>query len=696
MTEAAHQDLLIELGCEELPPKALPELAQAFFDGVCAGLTEAGIEFSVDDSACYFTPRRMAMCLGAVADRQPDRQQDRRGPAVSAAFDESGAPTQAASGFARSVGKQVDALETLKTDKGEWLFCRIDIEGKSLADLIFPMLQAALDQLPVPKPMRWSDHDFSFVRPVHWLVVLHGGTVLDGSLFDCAAGRLTRGHRIHAPGPHEISTANDYLDVLHEARVEVDQRSRRQKIHAQAIEAGRQMGGEARITDALLDEVCNLVEWPAAVACRFEQEFLEVPQEALVASMENHQKFFPVVDADTGGLMPAFVAIANIESRDVTAVREGFERVIRPRLADARFFWDQDLKSSLEQCIPALNKVVFQKDLGTIGDKSHRIESLSKKIEGLLDEDSSGAERAALLSKCDLVSHMVGEFPELQGVMGGYYAEAAGEAPEVAIAIGSHYRPRFSGDDIPTDIAGRIVSLADRMDTLVGIFAAGLKPSGNKDPFALRRAALGVIRILVEGGLPLAPAKLIELAAEGLADQVTITEETRDDVYRFLLDRLHQFLRSDRGASAKQVLSILAAPLTTLPDLEARLAAVQSFMQRPEADSLVAANKRIGNILKKSAAELSEQIEASLLEFDEERQLFEEIISLEDELFPLFESGGYDQALGRLAALRETVDAFFDHVMVMDENPDVQRNRLALLSRLKSLFDRIADLSLAA
>lgn len=691
---AGVHDLLVELGCEELPPKSLAMLAEAFFTATCDGLAAAGIDFSRETSHFYFTPRRMALSLSEVAARQPDRAQERRGPSVAAAFDAEGNPTRAAEGFARSVGKQVGELEHLVTDKGEWLRCMVEVPGQALHEVLFPVLKQALEKLPVPKPMRWSDHDFSFVRPVHWLVVLHGDQVLGGSLFGCQAGRETRGHRIHAPGPHLLENAGQYLERLRKARVEGDQALRKQRIRAAAEEQGRIAGGHTRITDALLDEVSNLVEWPVAVCCHFESEFLEVPAEALVASMEGHQKFFPVLDAGDGRLTAAFVVIANLESRDPAQMIAGFERVVRPRLADARFFWQQDLKQPLTELAAQLDKVVFQQKLGTIGDKTRRIATVSKELATLTGAEPGPVERAALLAKADLSSQMVGEFPELQGVMGSHHARADGEGAAVALAIASHYLPRFAGDDIPADEAGRLVAIADRMDTLVGGFAAGLKPTGNKDPFALRRASLGVIRILLEARLELGIHDLVQRAADALQAQVAVSTQTLGEVRQFMLERLrHYFV--EQGASSRQVAAVLAAPLGTLADAQQRLEAVGRFMARSESESLVAANKRIGNILKKQDDDVLTQIDTKLFQSDAEAQLFGEIEQARHFAADPSNQRDYDAILARLAGLREPVDAYFDQVMVMDDDPALRGNRLATLALLKAQFDRIADFAVS-
>ena len=589
-------DLLVELGCEELPPKALDAIRDAFFRSVCEGLEKNHIAFSLQGSRSYSTPRRIAIILADVSGGQADQEQVRRGPAISSAFDEQGKPTGAALGFARSVGKEVSELETLKTDKGEWLFCRISQAGKPLDEVIYMVLEQAIKQLPVPKPMRWADHDFSFVRPVHWLIVLHGERIIEGSLFGLKAGNQTRGHRIHSPGPHEIKSPAKYVSVLKQAFVLADQEERKTRI----TEGLLQSNEKVMIDPALLNEVNNLVEWPVPVACSFEKEFLEVPHAALIASMQDHQKFFPVREAQDSELVSnQFIAVANIESRDVKQVRQGFERVIRPRLADARFFLEQDRKEAIDSKLTQLDRVIFQQKIGTIGDKSRRISNISKKIAEIINVDPALCARAAMLSKCDLLTHMVGEFPELQGQMGRQYALFSGEKPEVADAIGEHYAPKFAGDLIPASMAGRIVSIADRVDTLVGIFAADLKPTGNKDPFALRRAALGLLRILLEADIDLSLRDVLRLAADELSEQVPIDPVLIEEVLGFVIDRLRHYYR-DQGYRTELVNAALASPWTTLPDLDRRLRSLNTFMGDEAASSLAASNKRIANILRKS------------------------------------------------------------------------------------------------
>ena len=689
VTPVEAADLLVEIGCEELPPKSLDALRKAFYAGIADGLEKQGIAFDVANSQSFSTPRRLAALFRGVAARQPDQSQERRGPALAAAFDASGAPTRAAQGFARSVGLEVAELDRIETDQGQWLFARVEQPGQSLDDLIFPILEQALHQLPVPRPMRWYDNDFSFVRPVHWLVLMHGNRVIEGTLLGQPAGRRTCGHRVHGPGPHELSSAGQYVELLEGVYVIADPDRRREIIRASLLATDPQV----LIDAALLDEVNNLVEWPVAVACRFEEVFLQVPHIALIASMQDHQKFFPVSDPEQPRRVTnRFVAIANLESQDVTAVREGYERVIRPRLADARFFLEQDQKQPLEAYLPDLDRSVFQQKIGTIGDKSRRISSISRKLAEILQIDPGAGSRAALLAKCDLMTQMVGEFPELQGLMGRHYAAASGEVQEVADAIGEHYAPAFAGDAIPGSDAGRMVSIADRADTLVGIFAAGMRPTGNKDPFALRRAALGLVRILLEAGLDIPLNRVLALAANELSEYVKAEPSLLLEIREFIVERLRHYYR-ERGYGSELISAALASDWDTLPDLDRRLKAIDGFMGQDAAASLAAANKRIGNILKKSDEDFSEKIDTDRFELSEEADLFNEVMRLEQEIVPLMKRRDYAASLLALSRLKEPVDAFFDAVMVMTKDPVLRTNRLALLARLKALFDDIADLS---
>jgi glycyl-tRNA synthetase beta chain len=691
-TTGQRADLLIELGCEELPPKSLPKLGSALFDGFLAQLEKSEISFKADSSRVFYTPRRLVLLIDDVAHGQPDQVLERKGPALAAAFDADNQPTPAAMGFARSVGKDVAELDTIKTDKGEWLYCRVEKPGQALEDLLFPMLEKALSTLPVAKPMRWASNDFSFIRPVHWLVTMHGSRVIEGALFGLDAGNTTRGHRIHSPGPHEIPTAGEFEQVLESAFVILDQGKRQNIIKNQAVELGQEADGKALIDEKLLEEVTNLVEWPRSICGSFDAEFLEVPAEALIASMQDHQKFFPVIGPEDTQLLARFITVANLESLDFDAVRKGFERVIRPRLADARFFWDQDNKRPLQERLSQLETVVFQEKLGSVSDKSKRIAEISKKIAEETGVNAEAAEQAALLCKCDLVTQMVGEFPELQGIMGRYYAAHSGEPDEVSLAIGEHYLPAYSGDRLPGHAIGKVVSMADRLDTLTGIFATGLKPTGNKDPFALRRAALGLIRILLDGELDIEVDRILAISALTLQSQLPVDPETLLELRQFILDRLRHYLR-EQGYDTNLVNASMDAPLSTLPDLKSRLDALNEFMGNDVASGLAAANKRIGNILRKAGLDKENTIDEDKLIIDEEKHLFTEIRRISTDLKDLYRDANYADALALLAGLSPMIEAFFDKVMVMDDDPLIRQNRLALLAELKGQFDKIANLA---
>ncbi|HKJ16586.1 MAG TPA: glycine--tRNA ligase subunit beta [Xanthomonadales bacterium] len=695
MSDESVADLLIELGCEELPPRAVDHLRKAFFNGISDGLSKAQIDFDRENSRQFSTPRRLAVQLASVADKQKDQELERRGPAVAAAFNDAGEPTPAATGFARSVGLEVEELERLKTDKGEWLYSKQFVKGASLDDLLFEIIENALRTLPIPRPMRWSDHEYSFVRPVHWVVVMHGDRVPEGRVLGKNAGNITFAHRIHAPGPHRLKTANDYKKTLLDGWVVADPKERKRLI----VESLKHKNPDVIIDEGLLNEVNNLVEWPVAVECQFDEEFLEVPHPALISTMQDHQKFFPVgapgATESESSIANRFVAISNIESKDVQQVRTGYERVVRPRLADSRFFLEQDSRKALADYIPLLDDVVFQKKIGTIGEKTKRITEISEKLADFMSLDSTASIRAAALCKCDLMTQMVGEFPELQGVMGAHYALASGETDLVATAIGEHYAPKFAGDQIPISDAGRVVSLADRTDTLVSIFSAGMAPTGNKDPFALRRAALGLIRILAEAHITVALSRLLEWAAHGLRNVDACDSTVLPEVEAFIVQRARGYFL-DQGYGPELIGAVLASPWKHVPDLEARLSALRTFMGRDEAESLATANKRIGNILRKSNLESFEGTREELLVIDEEKALFDEFRSISKKIKPFIESSDYPASLEHMAGLKQPLDQFFENVMVMDEDKGLRDNRLALLAELKALFDEIADLSVLA
>ena len=686
---AEPRDLLIEIGTEELPPKALFDLALAFEQGIRDGLEKAGLPSG--DIRRFATPRRLAVLIEHLPARQPDRQLERRGPALSAAFGPDGQPTKAAEGFARSCGVAVAELQRQETDKGAWLI-HVSVEpGAAIAELIPGIVETALAGLPIPKRMRWGDRADEFVRPVHWVVLLFGDEVIPATLMGVQTGRETRGHRFHHPSPIRLTSPADYARQLaSEGKVIADFGERRDAVRAQAETVAAGLNGVALIKPALLDEVTALVEWPVALAGNFERRFLGVPAEALISTMQDNQRYFPVVDAH-GRLLPHFITITNLESRDPAQVQAGNERVIRPRFSDAEFFWNQDRKQPLAARQEALKHVIFQQRLGTLADKSTRVAALARFVAGHGHGNPDWAERAARLAKCDLLTQMVQEFPELQGIMGRYYALHDREAPEVAQAQEEQYLPRFAGDRLPATATGRALALADRLDTLVGIFAIGQIPSGAKDPFALRRAALGMLRILIESELDLDLPVALERAAAGFEPAVR-AEQVVETVFEFMLDRLRGYYL-DQGVRMDTFDTVLECRPSRPLDFDRRVRAVDAFRERPEAASLAAANKRIRNILKKVETVLPFQVRPDLLSEEAEQALAGRLVELSSEVVPLMESGLYGEALNRLASLREPVDAFFDRVLVMAEDAALRDNRIALLNELSSLFLRVADFS---
>ena len=691
MTE--NCDLLIEIGTEELPPKALKTLSEVFADEVVHGLVDAGL--APKGHQHYATPRRLAVLVQNIAPRTPEREIVRRGPAVTAAFDDEGNPSKALQGFARSCGVEIEQLSRLQTDKGTWMVYRYVEAGQDAAELIPEIVRQALHKLPIPKRMRWGAGAEEFVRPVHWVVMLLGDTVIEAEILGVPAGRETRGHRFHYPHALYIEQPADYAMLLEtRGHVLADFAQRQAAIRVQVESLAHELGGRAVIEDDLLDEVTALVEWPVAVAGSFETRFLDVPAEALISTMQHNQKCFPVVDAN-GKLLPHFITVANIDSRDVTQVRVGNERVIRPRFADAEFFWKEDRKRKLESHLESLKTVVFQQKLGTVYDKVKRVEQLAEYIATLLNASPNLARRAALLSKCDLQTNMVGEFPDLQGIVGRYLATLEGENAEVALALDEQYLPRRAGDALPSGPIAQSLALADRIDTLVGIFTIGQGPTGAKDPFALRRAALGVLRTLIERALPLDLYDLLEYAAGILKERLPEAETQVNIVFDFMTERLRTYYL-DRGIR-HDVFEAVAAVRPTAPhDFDLRVRAVNAFLELPQAGALAAANKRIHNILRKQEIEVPSRIHVDHLVEPAEQALYARLQMLDSEVGPLFEVGDYTAALSRLAHLREEVDGFFDQVMVMTEDEALRNNRLALLNRLSALFLRTADLSLIA
>ncbi|HWU77752.1 MAG TPA: glycine--tRNA ligase subunit beta [Rhodanobacter sp.] len=712
----AAKSLLIELGTEELPPKALDELAAAFQRGICDGLSKRGISAGLDQARAYASPRRLAVFVPAVATAQPEQAIERRGPALAAALDAEGQPSKALLGFAQSCGVEVDQLEKLETDKGGWFVWRTIKPGQAVATLLPEIIDEALKALPIPRPMRWADHDYSFVRPVHWLVILHGAEIVDGEVLGLHSGRKSRGHRFMHPQPVHVADADGWLDSMRASKVLADPVERRQRIRTQVDQVASEIGGVPQLDEALLDELANLVEWPVAIACTFERAFLDVPPEALVTTMVANQKFVPIFSAD-GKLSEHFIGIANIQSKDPAEIRKGYERVIRPRFADAKFFWDEDLKTPLASCQKQLKNVTYQQALGSLWDKSVRVAELARIIANRVGADAAQATRAASLSKCDLLTRMVGEFPELQGVMGRYYARHDGETTAVAEALDSYYQPRFGGDAIAADALGQVLAVAERLDTLAGIFAVGMKPGGNKDPFALRRAALGLGRTLIEARMDLdLRGSLIE-ALEQLPDAALLAGlkpgkdgkppaldagQRRaillDELYDFILDRLRGYY-ADQGFTNSQFESVLALQPASLADFDQRLRAVAEFARCPEAASLAAANKRVANILRKQAEEvgapaIGRVVDPAHFEADAERELADALTAAQRETATALAAGDYAAVLARLAQLQQPVDTFFDNVLVNADDLAVRANRLALLGQLKAQFSAIADIAL--
>jgi glycyl-tRNA synthetase beta chain len=687
-----RRDFLVEIGTEELPPRTLLALADAFAVGIERGLTEAGLVHGAVER--YATPRRLAVRVRRLVAQQPDRQTERRGPPVSAAFDAQGASTQAALAFARGLGVDVASLGRVETPKGVWLVHRGVEAGAAAATLLPDIVRAALEGLPIARRMRWGAGDAEFVRPVHWVVMLFGSDVVDAELLGVRAGRLSRGHRFMAPRELSIRSPATYLATLERrGRVLADFETRREVIRGQVAEAAREVGGEAVIDDQLLDEVTALVEWPVGLAGRFETRFLELPEDVPIATMQDHQRYFPVRDAERR-LMPWFVTVANIESTEPAEIVAGNERVIRPRLADAAFFYASDLKQPLASRREALRRVTFQARLGSLYDKAERVRQLAEPIAVAIGGDAQLAGRAADLAKCDLLTAMVGEFPELQGVMGRHYALHDGEPGEVCEAIREQYLPRFAGDALPETGTGMALAVADKLDTIAGSFAIGQRPSGTRDPFGLRRAALGLLRIGIERRLDLDLSALIGKALSLMP--FAVPEPCAREVYDYIVERLRAYYL-EGGAGASVSTEMFDAVLATQPasplDFDARLRALAEFLALPDAPGLAAANKRIANILRKAGDRPVATIDPELLTDPAEQILCEQVLAVARKVEPMFAAREYTGALQLLAALRRAVDAFFDGVLVMADDAAVRANRLALLARIQSLFLHAADLS---
>lgn len=693
----AVHDFLFELGVEEMPPKALEPLSIALFEGIAQGLQDAGVAGGI--ARRFATPRRLAVLIQNLTDRQPDRTLERRGPPLNNARDARGAPTQAASAFARSCGVDVAQLESLQTDKGAWLVYRGTERGAPTVSLLPGIISQALAALPIPKRMRWGANTVEFVRPVHWAVLLYGAEVIDAQILGLPTGRITYGHRFHAPKPISLDMPAVYEAALKRAKVIADPRARRELIKRRVRRLAADLaddngsGTSARykavIDEELLSEVTALVEWPVPIAAQFEERFLALPREVVISTVQHHQRYFPV-QTEQGVLTRHFITVSNIKSRDPEQVRKGNERVVRPRLSDAAFFWEQDRRLTLAQHAAQLERVTFQTRLGSYAHKTQRVKVLAELLGAALKAgEAAGA--AAQLCKADLMTAMVNEFPDLQGTMGRYYALAEGLPEEVAIALEEQYRPRFAADRLPASKAGQALALADRIDTLTGIFAIDQKPTGTKDPFALRRAALGILRILLDAKLDIDLAQLLASAA---ANQPVQREAAAGESYVFLIERLRG-MYADRGdgISSEMLDAVLASETRSPVDIDSRLTALRDFLRLPDAPNLAAANKRIGNILKKTGADSQTQVDPSLFTESAEHELHAMLGQVRPQVESFIARRRYRDALSSLTSLRASVDAFFDRVMVMDENAGRRNNRLALLTELRVLFSGVADLA---
>jgi glycyl-tRNA synthetase beta chain len=692
MAKSAAADFLVEIGTEELPPKALRNLMTAFADALAEGLTEGRL--SHNGVTGYASPRRLAALVTDLALAQDERETQQKGPPVSIAIDDDGKPTKTGLAFARKCGVDFDALDRVKTKKGEWLSYSAIEKGQTAEALLPEIVANALNALPIPRRMRWGDRDIEFVRPLHWLLMLHGRNTVPGSVFGLQSGNVSHGHRFHGPGEIRITEPGKYLALLEKKGfVIADFDARRDRIVQGVAEEANKANGTAVADAALYDEVTALTEWPVPLTGKFDASFLELPKEVIIATLTGHQRYFPIVDAQRD-LLPAFITVANLSSKDPDKVRDGNERVIRPRLADAAFFWSTDQQAPLGKRVDALHNVVYQKGLGSMHDKCIRVAALATLIAKQLELDPETVTRAAVLAKCDLLTGMVGEFPELQGIMGRYYAASSGEGEAVATAIGEQYLPRFAGDYLPSSMDGQILAVADKLDTLAGIFVLGKKPSGNRDPFGLRRAALGVIRILIEQSLDIdfaeaVKAAIIQQPASG-ADHGAL----RDALYDFIVDRLRRYyLDQNTGITTEMFEAVRAKRPLSLTDFDERLKAVAVFSGLEAAAGLAAANKRTANILRQAEYAGDGKLDPTLLADAAEKALFEALKAAEQSVGPSLEKRAYTDALTELSHLRRPVDTFFDEVMVMTDDEAVRQNRLALLAELRALFLNIADVS---
>ncbi|MDQ2069798.1 glycine--tRNA ligase subunit beta [Natronospira bacteriovora] len=693
--DAKTHTLLIEVGSEELPPSEAADLARSFARGLADALADNGLlAVDADPGAVewFVSPRRMAARLAGVRERQADRDEEKLGPAVDKAFDAEGKPTKAAEGFARSCGVTVEELAHKETDKGSRLAYQRVIRGEPAEHIVPALADEVLRRLPAKRRMRWGDGDVEFARPVHWVVCLLDDKYLPGQILGLETGRHSRGHRFHRPQAVDIPSASAYEETLAGYKVFLDDADGhlRSHIRQSVSDLAAQLDGQAELNEALIAEVAALVEWPVPLSGRYEERFLALPDEVIVATLEGHQRYFALRDSG-GRLKPGFITVANIESKDPETVQTGNERVISPRLDDAMFFWNTDRQKTLASRLDELDQVLFQKKLGSLGDKRRRVETLAAEVARIIDADVKASQRAATLARCDLLTEMVGEFPELQGIMGGHYARVDGEDEKVAVAIGDQYRPAQAGDELPRSPEGLALAIADRLDTLVGSFAAGQKPSGNKDPFALRRAALGLMRMIVEKALPLDLDELITAAGRNLPEGLSLDADGHAEIFEFLMERLRAWYR-EQGVRPEVFEAVAAIRPAQPADFHRRLKAVQAFLGLEASESLSAANKRIGNLLRKAeedgetvstadAAKLSEPAEKALAE------------ALDKAGRAAASESDYSRRLEILAELREPVDRFFDEVLVMAEDADLKRARLGLLAELRAAFTTVADIS---
>ena len=682
------ENLLVEIGTEELPPKSLRKLAEAFAANLTAELES--LELAHQGVSWYASPRRLGLQVKALDAKQQDKEVEKRGPATKAAFDAEGNPTKAAMGWARGCGIEVKDAQTLETDKGAWLLHIAKVAGQETKLLMADAISKALAKLPIPKPMRWGANKTQFIRPVHTVTILLGNELIEGEILGKQVSNQLQGHRFHHPEKISINHADDVFNVLKSAYVIADYEQRKAQIRAQIEDAAKAVNAVVAMDEDLLEEVTSLVEWPVTLTATFEEAFLDVPAEALIYTMKDDQKYFPLLDQN-GKLLNKFLFVSNIESKDPSVVISGNEKVVRPRLADAQFFFETDKKKTLESRLESLDSVLFQKQLGTLKDKSQRISELAGYIAEQLGTDKALAARAGLLSKTDLMTEMVMEFTDVQGVMGMHYARHDGEAEDVAVAQNEQYMPRFAGDNLPTSLISCAVAIADKFDTLVGIFGIGQAPKGDKDPFALRRAAIGALRIMVEKQLPLDILDLVAKSQTLFGEKLT-NLNVSTDVFEFMLGRFRAWYQ-DEGIEVDVIQAVLARRPTKPVDFDRRVKAVSHFRTLDAAESLAAANKRVSNILAKNNITTQGDVDQSLLSDDAEKVLATQVAKFATDLAPLYSDGNYQEALSQLAGIRDSVDNFFDNVMVMADDEAVKQNRLALLSQLSGLFLEIADIS---